>query len=227
MHRNGRTASIGARKLRRGVTLWFWWVFASAAGSACVAGLWIALGTALPVLAGRLLLLLCAGAVFAVPQWLVLRAHVQDARRWLVATGFGALVAALLGLMISLVVGGTVIAMLIRWEVPLASPAPLQWSFYILGAGAVGAILGLFQWSSLRRWTWRHELRRAKGAWLVASAVGMVFLLAPVTGIFSMAPWLPEPVARMGVHGAAYGAITGLALAWLLRPRPAAEELRP
>jgi hypothetical protein len=70
---------------------------------------------------------------------------------------------------------------------------------WVVGASLFGIVVGVLQWLVLRR-----QVARA-GWWVLASAVGW-FVGMPVGGV------LDWPAL-----GAAYGAITGIALVWLLR----------
>jgi hypothetical protein len=73
---------------------------------------------------------------------------------------------------------------------------------WVGGAVLFGTVVGALQWLVLRR-----QVARA-GWWVLASTVGWVVGM-PLGGIFG---WL--------ALGAAYGAITGTALVWLLRQAP-------
>ncbi|MBZ0267511.1 hypothetical protein K8I85_05105 [bacterium] len=82
-----------------------------------------------------------------------------------------------------------------------------------VGAATGGTVLGIAQWQVLRR-----TVTRA-GWWVLASTVGWV-----TGGILSGA--FQAGFAGWITIGATYGAITGVALVWLLRLR-ALEEGRP
>jgi hypothetical protein len=73
---------------------------------------------------------------------------------------------------------------------------------WVGGAGLFGTVIGALQWLVLRR-----QVARA-GWWVLASTVGWI-VGGPLGGIVG---WI--------ALGAAYGAITGTALVWLLRQAP-------
>jgi hypothetical protein len=77
---------------------------------------------------------------------------------------------------------------------------------WVGGAGLFGTVVGALQWLVLR-----GQVPRA-GWWVLASTVGWVVGM-PLGGIFG---WL--------ALGAAYGAITGAALVWLLRQGPSGAD---
>ena len=74
---------------------------------------------------------------------------------------------------------------------------------WIAGAGVFGTVVGVLQWLLLRR-----RVARA-GWWVLASTIGWV-VAVPAGGMTGPPGW------------AAYGAITGTALVWLLRQGPGA-----
>jgi len=68
-----------------------WWVVASALGFAAFMGTPATVATENPAMAG-IMGAIALGFVGGIPQWIILRRHVERAGWWLVATLFGALV---------------------------------------------------------------------------------------------------------------------------------------
>jgi len=83
-----------------------------------------------------------------------------------------------------------------------------------VGLLILGSAMGLPQWLVLRQ-----HLSKA-GWWVLASALGMVGYLV---GVANPASTLTEIILRVVIVGALSGAITGIALVWLLR-QPAKER---
>ena len=138
------------------------------------------------------------GASLGIAQWLILRRFIARAGWWVLAS------------IVGLAVGFGVCS-----AVLFADDFAQDVGFAIAGAVAgtvIGAALGIAQWLVLRR----HVARA--GWWVLASAVGVAIF---ETVDFAM-QFDAGPVFLVGV--AAYSAITGGVLVWLLR-QPTAEEL--
>jgi len=169
------------------------WVLASAAGTAAAEAFATTAsgGGVLP-----------AGAIVAVPQWLVLRYFVGTVDLWVptsaVAFPTGLATALLGGTLLAAILPSLPIA-LPGWLEHLASPAT------VIGLIAVvGGVLGAGQCVVLQPWTssaWR---------WIAASAVGAAgyVLVRGEVGLLTAVTW--SPLARDTISGAAGGVVYGL-----------------
>jgi hypothetical protein len=220
---------------RRPVGLWLRWVLANsiaetvglgaAFGIGAIVfpylsapGLLAALTTvAVAVLAGTLI----EGTVVGMAQWLVLRGPFPGMKwwAWVLATAAGAFVAWTLGMLPTTLMsagaetGGS------------APPEPSETMVYGLAALmglAAGTILGTPQWLVLRRY-----VRRAAW-WIGANALawmpGMVLAFVAADFIFSAGSGVSTvvlAVVTLATIGGIVGAIHGLVLIWLVRPRRA------
>jgi hypothetical protein len=181
-------------------------------GTSAVATLALA---ALAVLAGTLV----EGTVVGTAQWSVLRGPLPEIRwkTWVVATGAGAFLAWLLGMVPSTVLslgtgsGG-------------AGAAPVEPSnTVVLGLAflmglVLGPVLGFAQWPVLRRFVNHAALWMPANA--LAWAFGMVVIFAGIDPAISGGFGLLSVAIRgltLACAGAVVGAIHGLALVWLLR----------
>jgi hypothetical protein len=185
-----------AEQARPGWMLWFWWVLATTGG--WIAG-WVATQVLGSLASGaRGLSATWAGAIvgttlggmLGVMQWVPLRRRISKETWWMWAS-------------------------IVGWAVGLVIAVGTEVASSTLSAammGAIGgAVAGTLQWIVLRR-----QVSRA-GRWVLASAVGwaMGCGIIGVAGpkVHSMA----EFVLTLAWSGAAGGAITGIALVWLLR----------
>jgi hypothetical protein len=214
--------------------LWLRWILANSVGETLGLGLTALIGAAIvsflgegtsvlatlalaavAVLAGTLV----EGSVVGTAQWSVLRGPLPGIRwrTWAVATGAGAFLAWLLGMVPSTVLslgagsGG-------------ASAAPVEPSnAVVLGLAflmglMLGPVLGFAQWLVLRRYVSHAALWMPANA--LAWACGMVVIFAGIDpaisggfGLLSVAIL----AITLACAGAVVGAIHGLALVWLLR----------
>ena len=225
----------GGRKRAGGeVSLWLRWVFANAVGEALGLGTTALIGAAIvsslgegtsvlatlalaavAVLAGTLV----EGTVVGTAQWLVLRGPLPGIRwrTWAVATGAGAFLAWLLGMIPSTVLS-------LGADSGGAGAAPAEPSNTVVLALAflmglvLGPVLGFVQWLVLRRFVSHAALWMPANAF--AWAFGMVVIFAGIDpaisggfGFLSVAIL----TLTLACAGAVVGAIHGLALVWLLR----------
>jgi hypothetical protein len=202
-------------------TLWEWWVLATATGGLIGMGI-VAVASAIASQFGTVStvsLLHVVGALegitLGLTQWLVLRRYIKHMGWWIIATGIGAMIAWLIGLKV------IVVLTLIFFSDLTAQPmlSTLLEAAFFLGIW-VGAVLGCAQWFVLR-----SHVRRAM-IWVFANALAWGFgLLIALTGATLIKPGEVKletaliGIATGGVTGFVIGAITGIALVWLLKPR--------
>ncbi len=218
------------------VSLWLRWVFANAAGEALGLGTTALIGAAVvsflgegrgalatltlaavAVLAGTLV----EGTAVGTAQWSVLRGPLPGMcwRTWAVATGVGAFLAWMLGMVPSTVLslgagsGGAGAAPAEPGEAVVLGLA------FLMGL-VLGPVLGFAQWLALRRYVSHAALWMPANA--MAWAFGMVVIFAGIDpaigggfGLLSVAIL----ALTLACAGAVVGAIHGLALVWLLRSR--------
>jgi hypothetical protein len=209
---------VPAASRSSGWALWISWVLATALGELIGFAAPALVGTAayalkLPdsmMVAGLLGAGAIEGAVLGLAQWLVLRRILPELPRrvWVLATAAAAVVAYIIGLIPSQ--GG---------DLSRLHPAVLAGGAAMLGTIFVVSI-GFAQWLVLRR------ILPSAGWWILANAVAWPLgVMVPVVGL----TLVPDgaPVALMGgvglasglLMGVVVGAITGFALAWLVRGR--------
>jgi hypothetical protein len=177
--------------------LWLAWTLATAAGMLLgfvPAALLVPEVEALWV---RLLLPLWAGLLVGLFQWLALRPYLTHAVDWLVNGGAGWAAAFALGLLVIQFLGGL-------WGTLLA---------YLV----FGLIIAVFQWPVLRReipsalaWVIASVLGWALGAWLSQLVLTAVAGGGPPNQVL-------ESAVASGLTGLVAGAVTGLALVWIVR----------
>lgn len=193
------TIDISEAKLERNkLGLWVGWMLATGAGmllgflpAAPLADL-LTLGVAMIVIP------LFAGVVIGFLQWLLLRGFLTHSSEWIVAGGLGWMAGYALGLLvIRTLARGT-------WET-------------VLGYIVFGVIVSLLQWPVLRR-----EIPSLL-PWVIANVVGWTaaFLMGQLAGgsLYLSTGLPPELTAALiaGLTGLMAGAITGLALIWIVR----------
>lgn len=179
-------------------------------------GLWLAwtLATAVGMLLGylpmalligdvelgiaRIIVPLLAGVLMGLAQWLVLRGYIIGSHNWIVNHAAGWVVGFTLGFFI----------------IQALSQTPLGG---LLGYLVFGVIVAVFQWPVLRReiphiWSWilANVLGWTAGAYLSQLAAGVFFTSAPPSLIVST-------LVLVGITGLIGGAITGIALIWIVR----------
>ncbi len=179
-------------------------------------GLWLSwtLATALGMLLGflpsllvvnvlnlqwsRVIVPLLAGFLIGVAQWAVLRNYLTDTSHWILAGGTSWAVGYALGLFLIKIFSGTLIGSLVG---------------YVL----FGVTVAVIQWPILRR-----EIPHI-WSWILANVIGWTlgFYLGQLAlNLFGNDPAIP-PLASTSVisaiSGLVAGAITGLALVWIVR----------
>jgi hypothetical protein len=177
--------------------LWLAWTLATTAGMLLGFVPVALLGREVDALWVRLLLPLWAGFLVGLFQWLALRPYLTHAADWLVNGGLGWAAAFALGLLVIQLLGGL-------WGTLLA---------YLL----FGLIIAVLQWPVLRR-----EIPNAL-AWVIASVVGWALgALISQLVLGAVAAGRPpnqvlESALVSGLTGLVAGAVTGLALVWIVR----------
>jgi hypothetical protein len=193
------TIDIDEAKVRRsGLTLWFAWTLATAAGMLLA---FVPLALVIPNLdlrLGRVLLPLLAGFLVGFLQWLVLRPYLTRSVDWVMSGGAGWALGFALGLLVIESLGSN----------PLGA---------LLGYLLFGLIVAGFQWPVLRReipnaWTW---VIASSVGWAAGAFLCQVLLTGLVTPE-AMSPLLNSTVTA-GLTGLVAGGITGLALVWIVR----------
>ncbi len=189
--------------------LWLYWTLATAAGMILGFVPFALLIADLDLLLVRILLPVVAGVLVGVFQWLVLRPYLTRAVDWVLHGGAGWALGFALGLLVIQAMGRN----------PLGA---------VLGYALFGLIVGALQWPMLRR-----EIPHVT-AWVIASIIGWAlgaYLGGAALNVLAaggeVSPVLSSTVIA-GVTGLVAGAITGLALVWLVRQPdvPAAPKAR-
>lgn len=181
---------------RVGWRFWLLWVLASTVGS--LAGFFVGfvVGAVVEEILpnyGSAAIAAGVGAGVGILQWFVLRWRVSRSGWWVLASILGLAVAAVLGTAVALAGGDPT----------------TPWGFAgVLVVG--GAMAGLMQWFVLRR-----QVSRA-GWWVLASTVGWA-VSGPVLGLSAQYGMYFSPLVVSLGGGVGLGAVTGLALVWLLR----------
>lgn len=179
-------------------------------------GLWLAwtLATALGMLIGylplaflvgsldlglaRVIVPIVSGLFLGLAQWLVLRPYISKSHDWILNHAVGWVAGFTLGLFL----------------VQLLSQTPLG---MLVGSISFGVIVALFQYPVLRReiphlatWVLANVIGWTLGAYLGQLAAGLFFQNAVPTTFTSV-------LVSVGITGLVAGAITGLALVWIVR----------
>lgn len=199
-------------------TLWEWWVFAMVASELIGIGI-IAIAAIVVKLTGTVNLIavlhivgFLEGIILGLAQWLVLRHYIKHIGVWVVVTAIAGLVAWLIGTKMSVVLAFAYFAG------NSSNAATLLQGVVLLGAW-IGAVLGFAQWLVL-------EVRiRGAGWWIFANAVAwalgslVAFLGAGTVSSDELSITALLAKALTGIAtGSVIGAITGVALVWLLKP---------
>ena len=146
----------------------------------------------------RVIVPIITGILLGLAQWLVLRPYIVHSHDWILNHAAGWVVGFSIGLFI----------------VQLLSKTPLG---MLLGFIAFGAIVALFQYPTLRR-----EIPHLS-TWILANVIGWTlgaYLSQLAGGVFlhNTAPSaLVSVLVSVGITGLVAGAITGLALIWIVR----------
>ena len=178
-------------------TVWPWWVLLTAIGGGVGFFLALAVAEAMSRVFGRSIfeavLYGVLGASIAVLQWLVLRAHVTQASRWVLVST------------VSWIMVGA-----------LADVVEIKGGLTAMWPAIIGATIGAFQWLVLQK----HV--HLAGLWIVASAFGWIVgwhagsAMDEVVAMFVSSERVGLAIL-FAILAAVVGAFTGLALIWLLR----------
>lgn len=153
---------------------------------------------------------------FAVTQWLVLWLGLRNLGWWVIASTNGWLTAFILIHLFG--VGDWIAAIVPRGELDFGGvPLSIQafWASVLVRL-LEWAVIGVFQWLVLRR----HIEQASK--WILASALGG----AVKGGVELVGSTLVGDVPGALVGSLGYGAVTGVALVWLLSNRPKRRKSR-
>jgi hypothetical protein len=183
---------------RNELGLWLRWTLATAAGMLAGFLLSIPLVNLLDLGFAQIAVPVLAGTAIGFSQWFVLRRYITAASRWDWTDGISWAVGYILGLFLIQVLPSTIFAAFI-------------------GYFLFGVIVALMQWPVLRR-----EIPQIF-TWIVASALGWAvgyWVSQAVLSLFFTGD-LIEPAVGTSViavtSGLVAGAITGLALIWIVR----------
>jgi hypothetical protein len=216
--------------------LWFRWVAANAAGELAGLGLVFACGVTIfggqtrTAIATTLLLAallgVLEGATVGFAQWLVLRRWIANItiERWVAATAIGAGAAWTLGMLPS-----TFMHAHAQVALTTAPPTALQNLIMSVVTGAAGGVvLSFAQWRVLRR------AAGGAGWWIPANVAAWVIAMPWIFWLVgstiahhrdrgSIAAFL----AGLAAAGAIVGAVHGIVLVLLIRPRETQTRVRP
>jgi hypothetical protein len=202
------TIDLSERKIKRNeFVLWLAWTFATALGM-LVGYLPLAfLVGSIDLGIVRVIVPIITGLLLGLAQWLVLRPYVTKSRDWILYHAVGWVVGYTLGLFV----------------VQLLSKTPVG---MLLGFICFGAIVALFQFPILRR-----EIPHI-GVWILANIIGWTlgaYLSQLAAAIFfknTLPTTFTSVMVFVGITGLVAGAVTGLALIWLVR-KPDRLEHKP
>ncbi len=176
--------------------LWLLWVLASTVAFGIGGRVGLAWSPSRDLIVIAYLGLAASMILAGVLQWLVLRGLIAHAGAWLLAN-----------------VAATAAVGALAFGLGLIN----RDAGWVLGVAGGWIVLGVLQWLVLR------EQLVGAGWWVLASTLGLI-VAGPVVGFVSWATGAPGGslaggLSRWLAFGAAYGAITGTALVWLLRQR--------
>jgi len=193
------TIDIDEAKVERNeIGLWGGWTLATALGM--VIGYLPMAFVVGPLDLGIVLVIvpIFSGILLGLAQWLVLRAYVAGSQDWILNLAGGWVVGYALGLFV----------------VQALSRSPVG---VLVGFISFGIIVALFQWPVLRReipniapWILANVIGWTLGAYLSQLAAGLIFQDA-------LPDILGSVLVTVGITGLVAGAITGLALIWIVR----------
>ena len=202
---------------RRGWEVWLRWVIYTTLGYFIIGAVTIAVFQFTPV---GLFLSPVAGTlgmvVVGLLQWTVLQRSIRDMRwlGWVLAAVLGQFVGAIMATIVAILLAPLIYTMLGDSGEILGGPA-VQFGNLLVAGTVLGTVIGFIQWLVLRRYL------QAAAWWIPAMAVAMA-----ITSVVSM-PWpasvgigglMAVPLTK-GLTGIIVGAITGIALVWLLRKK--------
>lgn len=178
--------------------LWIGWTLATAAGMLAGYLPFLLVVDSVDLLIVRILLPIWAGFLVGLFQWFVLRQYLTHSADWIFSEGAAWSVAYALGLLIVQLLDENILTLAIAYLI-------------------FGAIIGIIQWPVFRRempnilpWVLANVVGWALGAFL-----SQLVLNAIVTG--DEVSQLLSSIVISGVTGLIAGAITGLALIWIVR----------
>jgi len=187
-----------AKVKRNEIGLWLAWTFATALGMLIGYLLLVLLVGSLDLGVARVLVPIISGIFLGLAQWLVLRPYISKSYDWILNHAVGWVVGFTLGL----------------YVVQLLSKTPLG---MLVGFISFGLIVALFQYPALRReiphlatWILANVTVWTLGAYLSLLATGVFFQNNLPTTFTSV-------LVSVGITGLVAGAITGLALIWIVR----------
>ncbi|MEO8354947.1 MAG: hypothetical protein ABI621_03455 [Chloroflexota bacterium] len=178
--------------------MWLGWTLATAVGMLLGFLLAIPVVNLLDLSWSRVVVPLLAGFLIGIAQWVALREYLVDAADWILAGGASWAVGYAVGLFLINSLAGTALGGL-------------------LGYMLFGVIVAIVQWPMLRR-----EIPNI-WAWILANVIGWTagFYLSQVALELLFNEPAIAPVASTSVisaiSGLVAGAITGLALVWIVR----------
>jgi hypothetical protein len=193
------TIDINETKVKRNeIGLWLSWTFATVFGM-LIGYLSLALLVgSLDLGIARVIVPIISGIFLGLAQWLVLRPYISKSYDWILNHAVGWVVGYTLGL----------------YVVQLLSKTPLG---MLVGFISFGLIVALFQYPALRReiphlatWILANVIGWTLGAYLSLLAAGVFFQNKVPTTFTSI-------LVSVGITGLVAGAITGLALIWIVR----------
>jgi hypothetical protein len=193
------TIDINEAKLKRNeIGLWLAWTFATALGL-LIGYLSLALLVgSLDLGITRVIVPIVSGIFLGLAQWLVLRPYISKSYDWILNHAVGWVVGYTLGLFV----------------VQLLSKTPLG---MLIGFISFGVIVALFQYPALRReiphlatWILANVIGWTLGAYLSLLAASVLFQNQLPTTFTSV-------LVSVGITGLVAGAVTGLALIWIVR----------
>jgi len=193
------TIDINETKVKRNeIGLWLAWTFATALGMLIGYLLLALLVGSLDLGFARVIVPIISGIFLGLAQWLVLRPYISKSYDWILNHAVGWVVGFTLGL----------------YAVQLLSKTSLG---MLIGFISFGVIIALFQYPALRReiphlatWILANVAGWTLGAYLSLLAAGVLFQNKVPTTFASV-------LVSVGITGFVAGAITGLALIWIVR----------
>ena len=193
-----------ARRRPHGLRVWVAWVLVCAAAGVVARS------------AGQFLSELVLGLTFGVAQWFVLWRLVH---RPFWTAGITWVVASSAGGFIGFFVGGVLVIPRLGPLLTTLAGRNEAFAYSVAVMTLLWTCVGAAQWLVLRR----HVQQAAW--WIPASAVGGLVFVALAFGISTPYRGVTYEPLYGAVGGAGYGAITGIALAWLVRNAPSKQRL--
>lgn len=198
------TIDIDEARVEHGeVRLWLGWTLATAGGMLLGFLLSLPLVNVLNLGFAQIIVPVLAGTIIGFSQWIVLRRYVTAGSQWILADGVSWAFGYILGLFLIQVLPSTVFA-------------------GFIGYFLFGVIVALVQWPVLRReiphiltWIVASALAWAAGFWVSQAVFPLLFhgpTIAPAASTTAIAV----------ISGLVAGAITGIALIWIVRKPEAA-----